>query len=184
MDDKQIVDLYWRRDEKAIVNTQKKYGSLLLGIANSVLSNMLDAEETVNDTYIRVWNAIPDDRPEYLKPYLAKITRRLSIDLFRKQKAKKRGSGEYEASLEELDEAVTSGENPADEAEAKALSETIDLFLEQLDEKTRDVFVKRYFYFLSVKKIASQLDLTQNNVTVILFRTRQKLKEHLLKEGY
>lgn len=184
MDDTKIIELFWERNEKAITETQKKYHNFLIKIANSVLGNTLDCEEAVNDTYMRVWNSVPSDRPNIFSAYLAKITRRLSIDKFRKLSAEKRGSGEYTYSLDELNECVTDGINPQSDAEMSELTKKINNFLAGLNKRSRDIFVQRYFYFFSIRDIAEKFEITENNAKVILLRTRKELKEYLQSEGY
>ena len=184
MEDRDIVALYLQRNEKAILHTQKKYGSFLKGFAKGFLGNAQDAQETENDTYLRAWNAIPPDTPERLRPYLAKIARRLCIDKIRNNTAEKRGGGAYIESLDELKDCVTDGVSPADAAEANALKSAIDSFLETLDERQRNIFVQRYFYAYSISLIADYHKITENNVKVILFRLRGALKNHLVQEGF
>ncbi|MCH5198548.1 MAG: sigma-70 family RNA polymerase sigma factor [Oscillospiraceae bacterium] len=184
MDDLEIIELFWNRNEKAINETQKKYNSFLMRIANAVLGNPLDCEEAVNDTYLRVWDSVPSDRPGIFSAYLAKITRCLSIDTFRKLSAKKRGSGEYVYSLDELNECVTDGKNPQSEAEMKELTEKINCFLSEQNKRNRDIFIQRYFYFFSIRNIAEHFAISENNVKIILSRIRKELKEYLQTEGY
>ena len=184
MEDKDIIQLYWDRCEKAITETKNKYSRFLFHIAGSILQNKQDMEEAENDTYLRVWNAVPTDRPVHFPAYLAKIMRRICIDTYRKQSTDKRGKCEYAVSLDELEECVPGSGDPADEAQIHALSHNIDLFLDTLPSRDRYIFIRRYFYAESIKEIAENLHLTQANVKVILSRTRQKLKSFLIREGY
>lgn len=184
MEDREIIGLYWQRNEKAIEETQLKYGSFLNKIAFSVLSRTEDCEEAVNDTYFRTWNAIPSDRPEIFSSYLAKIVRRLSIDIYRRISAEKRGKSEYTISLDELGDCITDGKDPASESEMHQLTDTINRYLENLHPTHRDIFIRRYFYMESVKEISDQMELTPGNVKTVLSRTREKLKKYLIKEGY
>jgi len=184
MEDERIISLFWERNERAIRETQKKYHFFLYKMANAVLGNREDCEEAVNDTYLRVWQSIPTDKPNVFPAYLAKITRRLSIDVFRKKNAEKRGSGEYLYSLSELEDCVTDGGNPSGEAEMKELTTAINTFLEKLEKRERDIFVQRYFYFHTIREISESVALMESNVKVILSRTRKDLKEYLITEGY
>lgn len=184
MEDSQIIALYWQREENAILETQSKYGKFLHKIAFSVLNSVEDSEEAVNDTYLRTWKAIPSDRPEIFPSYLAKIVRRLSIDIYRKLTAAKRGKSIYLLSLAELSDCVTDGKDPENETEMQLLSDAITAFLENQPVNNRNIFVKRYFFSESIKEISDTMGLSVNNVKTILSRTRTKLKEYLIKEGY
>ena len=165
MEDKKIIELYWDRDESAIVETEKKYGNYCYSIAKGILRQREDAEEVTNDTYAGAWNCIPPHRPEILRTFLGKITRHLSLKRIREKMAQKRGCGE--ATMEK-----------------KELAEILNGFLEKLPVTQRRVFVCRYWYFDSVEDIAKRFGFGQSKVKMMLFRTRKKLKEILEKEGY
>ena len=184
MEDREIVELYWDRDEQAITQTQIKYGGMLTGIAYGVLADRMDAEEAVNDTYLKTWGSIPTERPAYFAAYLAKIARRTAVSILRRRTAAKRGGVEYTASLDELAECATDGRDPADEAELRALGDSISRFLDKEDERRRRIFLLRYFSAASVREIAAQCGMTESNVKTTLSRMRKKLREHLLREGY
>lgn len=184
MNDEQIIDLYWRRDENAIQQTHIKYGSYCYTIANRILYNHQDSEECVNDTWLRTWNALPPERPSFLKQYLAKITRNLSLDRYRARQTKKRGSGDLDAVLDELTECVADTRDIEDELMAKELQQCIQTFVGTLSERDGNIFLRRYFYIDSTAEIARRYHLKESNVLMILSRTRAKLKAHLLKEGY
>ena len=181
MEDQQIVDLYWQRNEKALSQTQKKYGKYCHSIAFAILYSSEDAEECVNDTLLRAWSAIPPARPGRLSTFLGKITRNLAIDRLDKNTAQKR-SGPVEIVLDELSECIpdTDAENPTDKI---ALSDAINSFLASLDREARVMFMQRYWYALPIKSIARELEKSENYVKVTLMRTRNKFKEHLEKEG-
>ncbi len=183
MDDPQIVELYWQRSERAIPETTAKYGALCRSIAGNLLRCPEDAEECVNDTWLHTWNAIPPTRPDSLKAFVGRIARNLSLNRLKEKNAQKRGSGESDAALEELDEFIASGTTVEDEVEGKLLKEEINRFLAGVPRNMRIVFVQRYFYFSSVKEISENLGFTENNVKSLLFRARNTLKEHLEKEG-
>jgi len=153
MDDRVIVELYFERNEAAIKETEKKYSSYLTKIAYNILMNDEDSKESVNDTYLAAWNSIPPQRPTVLKTYLAKLTRRISIDIFRKNNRDKRKSSEYAISLSELEEVISGSSSIDDTIEARILSESIGEFLKQLPKTERVVFVGRYYYCDSLKSI-------------------------------
>ena len=184
MDDAKIVDMYWDRNEDAIVCTQQKYGAYLLKIARNIRSDTQDSEECVNDTYLAAWNSMPVNRPRILSTYLGKIVRQLSIDVFRKKTSQKRGGTEYALSYDELNEDVSSGPNPLQELEAKQLAEAISAFLRELDQTKRNVFIGRYYFFDSVREIAGYCGISESNAKTMLFRLRKQLREYLIKEGY
>ncbi len=184
MEDNDIIQLYWNRNEKAITETQNKYSRFLFHIAGAILSDRQDIEEAENDTYLRVWNAVPTDRPAHFPAYLAKIMRRICIDKYRRQTAGKRGKSEYAVSLDELEECIPGSGDPADEAQLHVLSRAIDRFLDSLPQRERYIFVRRYFYAESINEIAEHTKLTQNNIKVILTRSRKHLRSFLEQEGY
>lgn len=184
MEDREIVELYWERNETAIAETANKYERYLTKIAWNILADRGDSEESVNDTYLHAWNAMPPHRPGVLSTFLGKITRQLAIDIYRKRHAQKRGASEYAVSLDELGDCVAGADTPEKEFEAKELGRAIDGFLRSLPDEARKLFVSRYYYMDSLKDAAAMLGLTEANAKTVLFRTRQKLKEYLGKEGY
>ncbi len=183
MDDNRIIALYKARSEKAIAETSRKYGRYCHSIAYNILHNEEDSKECVNDTYLKAWNSIPPKNPQMLQTYLGKITRNLALNAWEKLSAKKRGAGQVNAILEELAECVPARENVEDTVENRRIQDVLDCFLETLAVDTRKIFVRRYWYMCSVKEIANEFGLSQSNVTVTLFRTREKLKAVLEKEG-
>ena len=182
MDDKRIVELFFARAETAISEAAKKYGRYCRYIALRLLGDERDAEEVENDTYLRLWNSIPPQNPDPLKPYIGAVARNIALNKLEARGAQKRG-GEALLVLEELSECLS---DPAGEemGESFALREALNSFLASLDEKTRIVFMQRYFYTCSVREIAAARGLKESAVTMILFRARQKLREHLHKEGF
>jgi RNA polymerase sigma-70 factor (ECF subfamily) len=184
MKDEEIIDLYWRREESAIQETHAKYGSYCYTIANRILYNHQDSEECVNDTWLRTWNALPPERPGFLRSYLAKITRNLSLDRYRSNTSQKRGGGEFRLALDELAECVADTKDLEDELMAQELNTIIQSFVKSLPPRDGDVFLRRYFYFDSTGDIARRYGLKESNVLMILSRTRSKLKDRLTKEGY
>lgn len=182
MEDQQIIDLYWARSEDAIVQTAAKYGRYCHTIAFNILKNDSDSEECVNDTYLRVWNIIPPQRPSIFSALLAKITRNLALDRFKFLSADKRGGGQVAMALDELADCIPDG-NPDDLFERKELVETLNHFLSSLPPERRKVFMLRYWYLCSVKDIAAELKLSESKVKMILLRERNHLRTLLEKEG-
>lgn len=183
MDDKQIVDLYWERNEKAISATAAKYGGYCYSVANNILNNRADAEECVNDTYLSAWNSMPPHRPSVLSTFLGKITRRISIDKWRKSGAEKRGGGQPTVVLDELSECIPDKNSVEHAVDAQILADVINSFVKSLSDKDRHVFLCRYFYLDSVESIAARFGYSQSKVKSMLYRTRQKLRTRLEKEG-
>lgn len=184
MEDGKIVELYWLRDQQAIAQTQSKYGAYLLKVADNILCDPEDSAESVNDTYLAAWNAMPPHRPQALCPFLSKLTRRISVSLLRKKQSLKRGAGAYESSLEELRECLPGGNTTEEICEGKALEAAISRFLRGIPEQARNVFIGRYFYMDSVKEVARYCSLSESNTKVLLHRTRAALRDYLQKEGY
>lgn len=184
MDDNQIVDLYWQRNETAISETASKYGKYLHSISYQILSNSEDAQECVNDTYRAAWRSIPPHRPSILSTFLGKITRRISIDLWRKYRAEKRGSGEIALALDELSECVSGNGSVENEIAYRELKSMINAFVVTLPATERQVFLCRYWYLDSINSIARQFGFSENKITSMLYRTRGKLRTLLEKEGY
>ncbi len=179
MDDAAIIDLYLHRDEKAIRQTEEKYGQKLTLLALNITDCILDAEECVNDTYLQAWNSIPPTIPTYFFAYLAKITRHLSYHVYNKKHAKKRS-----AILVELSECIPSKHDTQKKVEAKELSYILDSFIRRLPANTQIVFMRRYFWADSIHQIASLTNMSESKIKSILFRTRKNLKNTLQKEGY
>ena len=182
--DEQIVALYWERNEDAIRYTSQKYGAYLTRISYNILSDLQDCEECVNDTYWKAWNSMPTHRPSLLPCYLGKIVRQGSIDVFRKKHTRKRYASEYTLSLAELGDSFSDGSTPEQELDAMALREAVNTFLHTLQEDARNAFIGRYFYFDSVKQVAAYCGLSEAAAKSMLYRTRQALKEYLIKEGF
>ena len=184
MEDSQIIELYWKKDSDAISETAEKYGDYCFTIAENILHNTEDSEECVNDTWFHAWNAIPPQKPNVLRLFLAKITRNLSFDRFNARNAEKRGGGEIALVLDELGECLGGGSDTESAYDIKELRQCIRSFVRALPEREGNVMVRRYFFAEPVANIAKRYGLSENNVMVILSRTRKKLKTHLLKEGH
>ena len=179
MEDKKITELYFARDERAIEETKLKYGRLIQSIAYRILGNRQDSEECENDTYFRAWKTIPPTRPTSLSAYLSKITRNIAINRYRRNK---RGSeSEMELILDELSEVVSKDDGEI--IEQIGLRDALDSFVSQLDLTKRIIFIKRYFYMMSLKDIASDMEISVGTVKSHLSRMRVALKKHLLEGG-
>lgn len=184
MDDRQIVDLYWARDESALRETAVKYGNYCRSIAYTILKDKQDAEESVNDTYLDAWNAMPPNRPSVLSAFLGKITRRISIDRRRARSAKKRGGDEITLALEELDECIHGSHDVELQIQRNELVSVIHRFISTLPETERRIFLLRYWYLESIQAIAARYGFTQSKVASMLHHIRGKLRKLLDKEGY
>lgn len=182
MEDRQIIELYWNRDEAAITETKRKYERYCYSIAQNILQDEEDSKECVNDTYIGAWNAIPPHKPAILSTFLGKITRRISLKRWRERTAQKRGGGEMTLMLEELEECLASDRMIDAELEAKELAKVIDAFLATLPEEERRVFVCRYWYCDSIDEISKRFGFGQSKVKMMLVRTREKLLYRLKQE--
>ena len=183
MDDSEILDLYFARSEQAIMETDQKYGSYCFHIASHILTNPSDAEESVNDTYYSAWKLIPPRRPQRFAVFLGKLTRNISIDRWRRNTAGKRGNGETQLLLDELEECVAGSESPETDLLRKELTSSLNRFLRNLAEKDRTVFLLRYYYANSQMEITRKTGLSANQVKYILQRTRKNLAAKLQKEG-
>lgn len=183
MDDEAIIGLYWARSEQAIARTQEKYGAWCAGIARGILKNGADSEECVNDTWLRAWESMPTQKPERLRAFLGRITRNLALDRLKRYKSQKRGGGQLELTLSELGDCVPSGDDPARRAGELALREALDRFLDGLNEDARIIFLRRYWYMLSVDEIARGLGVSRSKVKSSLMRSREKLRDMLEREG-
>lgn len=182
MEDSQIIDLYWSRSESAIRETDRKYGKYCYSIAYNILTNSEDAEESVSDTYMAAWKAIPPRRPLVLATFLGKITRHLSIDRWRSRNRNKRGGGEIVLALEELEDCVADNQTVEKAFERKRLALVFNRFLESLPETDRQIFLCRYWYLDSISDIANYYGFSDSKVTSMLHRTRKKLRAVLEKE--
>lgn len=181
MDDRQIVELYFNRDEKAIEETSAKYGKNCFHIANNILNDWQDSEECVNDTYMTVWKTIPPTKPECLYAYVSKIVRNLSLKKLEYKMAEKR-SWFTTVPFEELDEVLPDHRiNP--QYDTEKIGEKISGFLRSEKEEARNVFIRRYFYFDSIKSISKRYSFSESKVKNMLYHTRKRLKKELKKEG-
>ncbi len=182
MEDSQIIALFYERSEQAIEELDRKYGAAVKKTAARILCDRLDAEECVNDAYLGVWNTIPPQRPQALASYVCRIVRNLAVNRYHANTAQKR-SGGYELVLDELEECIPSGMSVETELEAKELGAAISRFLQSLSKEDRFLFVRRYWYADSVTELAALTKGSPNRISVRLFRLREKLRHHLMKEG-
>lgn len=183
MTEASIIELYFARSETAIAESDRAYGGFCRRIAMNVLANREDAEESVNDVWLAAWNTIPPTRPDSLKAYFARLTRRISISRLRRRAAKKRGGGETALAFEELSACLAAPDNLQKSLETEELTRALNAFLGLLPETERDLFVAKYFFCLPVKELSARFSLRENTVKSKLRRTRQKLLQKLQKEA-
>nr|WP_326185158.1 RNA polymerase sigma factor [uncultured Oscillibacter sp.] len=183
MEDSEIIGLYWDRDQRAVAETAGKYGGFLWGIAWNILRSHGDAEECVNDTYLKTWNAIPPARPNAFQAWLGRIARNLSLDRWKQARAQKRGGAETELLLGELDGCVPAPHGTERLLEDREIAGLISAFLRRLPAESRIIFLRRYWYGEGVADIAARLGCGQGKVKSSLFRTRNSLRAYLEKEG-
>lgn len=181
MEDQHIVELYWQRSEEAIAQTQCKYGSFCLGIAANLLGNGEDAKECVNETLFQAWNLIPPQRPEKLRPWLGRIVRNISISLWRKNHRQKRYNG-LDQALSELGDSIPSSVDIQREIEGAELGEQISRWLSRLSREERILFVRRYWYGVSLGALAEESGFPAKKLAQKMYRLRQSLKSFLEKE--
>ena len=184
MSDEQIVELYWQRSESAIGKTADKYGGYCYRIAHNILNSREDAEESVNDTWLDAWNSMPPHKPSILSTFLGKITRRISIDRWRKKHAEKRGGGQLDLVLDELEDCVAGGEDVEVALESQEVVRIISEFLNTLSVTERRIFLRRYWYLEAIAVIACDFAFSETKTATILYRLRKSLREKLECEGY
>jgi RNA polymerase sigma-70 factor (ECF subfamily) len=183
MIDSKILDLYETRCESAINETAKQYGSYCMAVAMRILHNNEDAEEIVNDTYLKAWNAIPPQRPPVFSSFLGRIAKNLALNKYRAGKTQKRSGSEITLLLSELEDCVSAGFTLEREVDSRALRELIENFLLSTSKNDRMFFVRRYWHNDSIADISKHFSASESKVKSSLFRTRKKLKTHLEKEG-
>ncbi len=187
MEDKEIIELYFQRNQEAISHTDQKYGRLARLIANNILKNNEDSEECVQDCYLKLWQVIPPKTPEKFMGFIGKIVRNLAINKYNAKAAKKRGNGEVDVCLDELSECVGNGQSVEkaveDQYDISALGNLINGFLRGENSKSKAYFVHRYFMHFSIKEIAEKFSTSETAVKCNLFRTRKKLANYLKRRG-
>lgn len=184
MTDREILELFWKREERALEETERQYGAYCRSIAWNILRDRMDTEECVNDTWLRAWNAIPPDRPNRLAVFLGTITRNLSLDRWRLKQSKKRGGGQLETVFSELEQCAANSVTLEERVSRMELSRLLDSFLQGLGQKSRCIFVRRYWYADSIADIAHRYHMSVSAVKVDLHRSRNKLRIVLEQEGY
>ena len=184
MTDPQIIALYLQRKEEAIQASMEAYGSYCRTVAGQILPDQADVEEVVADTWFQAWNAIPPQRPGNLRLFLGKITRNLAVSIWRKNNALSRGGGQVQLALEELGDCICPEASPEALISTKELAACISSFLRALPERQRVIFLRRYFYMEDIRTIADHFGMKEANVRMLLSRLRQRLKTHLIQEGY
>ena len=181
MDDAKIIDLFWARSEEAIQETNKAYGRKLHALANKILNNREDAEESVNDTYLKTWEIIPPQRPKYYYAFLASICRHLSFHKVDWKLAAKRNA-EVVTLTQEMEMCIPDTRRDR-ELEGKELGRIMNAFLESLPKDTRLIFLRRYWHVDTIAEIAARYGMTESKVKMQLSRTRAKLQTYLESEG-
>lgn len=184
MEDEQIVALFWRRDQEAIVQSQRKYHPYLSKIAYNILHDQEDSQEVVNDTYFKAWQSIPPQRPSKLSIYLGRLTRHGAIDRYRHHTSQKRQGDTYAMCLEELEECCATGQDPQQVLDGKLLAQAISQFLCTLKPQTRAMFLGRYYFLDSLKEVAQYCGVRESKAKSTLFRVRKALRAYLRQEGF
>lgn len=183
MEDKQIIDLLFARDESGLQHTQEKYERMYCTILRQALSDESDVEECGNDVLLALWNSIPPQFPNHFPSYICRIARRIGITRFKHNTAQKRGQG-YTVLLSELEGCIPAPNQIEAQENARQLYAVLDSFLRELDEQTRVLFIRRYYYWETVKSLAQRFKTTENFVSVRLHRARKMLKTLLSEEGF
>ena len=183
MEDNEIVELFLSRNESAISEARSKYDSYLRRVAYNILANNEDTDECVSDTYFRAWSSIPPNKPEKLGAYLGRIARNAAVSLFRRNNTASRAGSQYALSLDELEECVSGSESPEEQAEEGIIAAAINSYLRTLSPDARVIFVCRYYYSDPIGTIAGYFGWGESKIKSSLFRTRNGLKEYLIKEG-
>lgn len=183
MEDTEIIALYVSRSEKAVEETQLKYGNYCRTIAFNMLRDSADAEEAVNDTYMAAWSSIPPHLPDILSSFLGRLTRNICLKKIRSSKAKKRGGGEAELIFDELESCISSVQDVERTIETRETAARISVLLRDMPDAERRVFVRRYWYFDSIESISERSGYSVSKIKSMLFRTRKKLIAQLEKEN-
>ena len=181
MEDKQIVELFFSRDERAIAECQNVYSNYCFTVAYNILGSRQDCEECLNDTWLKAWNSIPPQKPANLKMYLARIARNTALDVYYRDNAEKRVNSKMTVAYEELANIVSDTDG---EVDLHLLEDSINRFLARQKKRDRSVFIRKYFYWEDNEEIAERYGLSETNVSTILNRTRTRLRDFLRKEGY
>ena len=183
MEDSEIIGLYWRRLERAISATEEKYGGYCAAISGRILDDPEDAKECVNDTWLAAWNSIPPQKPEHLRAYLGRLARNLSLNRAKARSAEKRGSGQWELALSELEECVPAPRGVEEAVEEQELTQALNKFLCTQSALRRSSFIRRYWYLVPIRELAGDYGMSERAMTSLLFRMRRQLKRFLEQEG-
>ena len=183
MKDNEILNLYWNRDENAIKLTAETYGKYCYSVAYNILHNNEDAEECVSATWVTAWNSIPPHRPNRLSTFLGKLTRNIAINRYKQMHTQKRGEGQVDIALTELEGCVSSHMDVEQVTDEMVLTEALERFLRAQPRIDRNIFIGRYWHLYSITELAKAYNMSESKVTSMLFRMRNKLKIHLEKEG-
>lgn len=183
MEDSEIMERYWQRSESALDATGEKYGPYLRKIAHNILGSYEDAEECENEVYLAAWNTIPPERPADLKFFLGRIARNIALDRHDYNTARRRNPA-FCTVLSELEELLPAPGSAEEACEAGELVRTISAFLRTVRREDRIIFVRRYWHADTIAEIAKQMNTGEGRVKSSLFRTRNKLRHHLQKEGF
>lgn len=184
LSDPEIVDLYWARNEDAIKHTDIKYRRYLLTVAQNILQDLQDSEECLNDTYLRTWNSIPPSRPHVLQAFLTTIARRSAIDLYRKKVGRSDMPKPVMVPLEDFENMKLEDDGTYSAQECNLLADVIGAYVKQLSQRTRYVFVSRYYFAWPIEQIAKKLGCSQATVHREIAYIKSSLREYLAKEGY
>ena len=182
MEDHVIIQLYWDRDQQAIAESDRKYGSFCGTLARNILVSAQDAEECVNDTWLNAWRSIPPHRPERLSAYLGKITRNLALNRYKRLYTQKRGQGQVELALAELEDCIPAQTGIEQIADEMALTSAMEAFLRTQTRTERSIFIGRYWYLYSIQQLAAAYQMSESKMVSLLYRMRNRLKRYLEKE--
>lgn len=183
MDDSQILDLYWERNPDAVLQTDRKYGLYCRQVSFNILRSREDAEECVNDSWLKAWHSIPPTKPRHLRAYLAKLTRNVSLDRWDQLQARKRGGGRTTLLLSELSDCIPAAATVEQALEDRTISAAVSAWLRQQSPRNRVAFVRRYWYADSLSAVAKRVGLSEGGTKSLLHRLRRSLKDHLEQEG-
>ncbi len=183
LEDEKIVDLLYVHDESGLEETKNKYESLLSSLAIGIVRNQDDSSECVNDTYLKIWNVIPPNKPQFYKAFICKIVRQISIDKYRYNHRKARNSDNV-VMLSDLDYEISDNSSIEDQVSERQLINKINDFIGNLDIESQVLFVRKYFLFEETKSLSERFDINESNINVKLFRIKTKLRNYLEKEGY
>ena len=180
MEDEKIIDLFFERSEQGIRELDNKYGKIFYSLSYNIVNNRQDAEECVNDAYLGAWNAMPPVRPNPLLSYILKIVRNISLNIYWRKKAVKRG-GHYTVALEEIEGCIADQKTVEEEMEVQELAHIIEEFLDTLTVENRVIFMRRYWFADSCRDIAEFMGLSEKNISVRLTRIRRKMRQYLME---